>query len=561
MFAKCAYRVLAWGLFAALMFSAQPPAQASSSHARIVRLSLVQGDVRFARSSNGDPLSDGKTAWEAAVLNLPMRQGYVLATDSGRAEVEFENGAMAFLSDHTVLEFYDLSLNDGALTTRLVLRQGTGSFYVNPVSADYFSVTGGDFTVEATGKTHFRLDNFDDGSTVEVLKGRLNVLRNKETTPLDKGQSFTAKAGDDAAPLIGRLPDEDDFDRWVSGRVDSVVTATRASLQYTSYSPYTAGFADLTTYGSWFPVGGYGACWRPFGVGLGWSPYSSGSWYFDPFFGWLFFGNAAWGWAPYHYGSWLFQPGLGWVWYPGGFNGFGPNRWRSVNAVFVRAGGTLAAVPAHPLDARGKTPVNLANGAVSVTSRAGESVVSDSREKWRVVKSPSRTEVSATAFTAATPPARLSRSLVAAAPASRSAAVGGDSSIVFDSRERRFVNNESAPQAASAPARPASGNLPPPMVDRMVTAGQPPVAPRAAPSVPAAPVTARVPGVPPPSRAVTAPPPAPRAVTPPAPRGSAAGRGNSESTGGSSAGSSRGGGSPHPVPAPSSAPRSGGRPR
>jgi len=65
---------------------------------------------------------------------------------------------MAFLSEGTVLEFYDLSLEDGAKTTRLVLRQGTASFYVNPSNGDYFSVTGGDFSVEADGRSSFRLD-------------------------------------------------------------------------------------------------------------------------------------------------------------------------------------------------------------------------------------------------------------------------------------------------------------------------------------------------------------------------------------------------------------------
>src|SRR5438309_11350909 len=127
-------------------------AYADSGHARIVRLSLVQGDVRFARDVKGDPLADGHGDWEAAVLNLPIRQGYVVATDNGRAEVEFENGAMAFLKENTVLEFYDLSLNDAARTTRLVLRQGSASFYVNPAGGDYCSVTGGDFTVEADGR-------------------------------------------------------------------------------------------------------------------------------------------------------------------------------------------------------------------------------------------------------------------------------------------------------------------------------------------------------------------------------------------------------------------------
>jgi len=59
------------------------PTRADSSHARIIRLSLVQGDVRFTRDVHGDPLTSDKATWEGATLNLPIRQGYVLATDHG----------------------------------------------------------------------------------------------------------------------------------------------------------------------------------------------------------------------------------------------------------------------------------------------------------------------------------------------------------------------------------------------------------------------------------------------------------------------------------------------
>src|SRR5213079_3468449 len=158
------------------LFIGTHPTAADSSHARIIRLSLVQGDVRFARQTHGDPLSDSSATWETASLNLPIRQGYVLATDNGRAEVEFENGTLAFLKENTVLEFYDLSLKDGALITRLVLRQGSASFHVNPLEGDYFSVTGGDFTVESGSRATFRLDNFDDGSTVEAISGHVNEI-------------------------------------------------------------------------------------------------------------------------------------------------------------------------------------------------------------------------------------------------------------------------------------------------------------------------------------------------------------------------------------------------
>src|SRR5689334_15706432 len=105
---------------------------ADNSHARIVRLSLVQGDVRFAPTFHDDPFTDANAGWQAAPLNLRIRRVHVEATDNGRAEIEFENRAMLFLGENTVVEFYDLSLRGGDRITRLVLRQGTSTVYVNP---------------------------------------------------------------------------------------------------------------------------------------------------------------------------------------------------------------------------------------------------------------------------------------------------------------------------------------------------------------------------------------------------------------------------------------------
>src|SRR5260370_31025981 len=85
----------------ALVFAGAPPASADASHARIIRLSLVQGDVRFTRDVHGDPLTSEKALWEGATLNLPIRQGYVLATDHGRAAVEVEHWAIAVLAEST----------------------------------------------------------------------------------------------------------------------------------------------------------------------------------------------------------------------------------------------------------------------------------------------------------------------------------------------------------------------------------------------------------------------------------------------------------------------------
>ena len=444
------------GILAMIYGGAAGVAVADSSHARIVRLSLVQGDVRFTRDVKGDPLSEARSGWEEAVLNLPIRQGYAVATDAGRAEVEFENGAMAFLAENTVLEFYDLSSEDGGFTTRLILRQGSAEFYVNPGRGDYFSVTGGDFSVQAETRTTFRMNNFDDGSSVNVLHGKLTALANGKNTLLEKNQSMTLKAGEPDSLNVERIPASDDFDQWVSGRIESASTATNAGLQYSNSYNYTSGFGDLYTYGAWFPVAGSGNCWRPYGVGFGWSPFDYGSWYYDPFLGWSFIGGQPWGWLPYHYGGWLFRPGVGWVWSPsgsfGGGSGFGGGvgRWRPVTGVWVRSGGTVGIVPSHPLDVRGKPPVNISEGVFGVTTRgvSGRMPV-DSAAKWKVEGKPAK-DVMQNQLAESSAPGRVSRTMAAgggAAAGVRGATRERDSAIVYDRTERKFVN-VGTPQSA-----------------------------------------------------------------------------------------------------------------
>jgi FecR protein len=542
------------------LFAGVQPAAADSSHARIIRLSLVQGDVRISRDAHGDALADSSAAWETAELNLPIHQGYVLATDKGRAEIEFENGAMAFLKENTILEFYDLSLNDGARTTRLVLRQGSASFYVNPSSGDYFSVTGGDFTVEANGRSSFRLDNYDDGSTVETMKGHVSVLHKDKPTLLEKGQSLSLKAGDDASLSVGRLAEEDDFDRWVSGRVDSVATATNAALQYTSSPYYASGFADLYTYGSWSSCGGSGYGWRPFGVGAAWSPFTMGQWLWDPGFGWTWMSSQPWGWAPYHYGGWLFDSSCGgWFYSPPVLYGFpgGPrNRfprgvhppqpvYRPVTGVFVRNNGKMGIVPIHPLDEKGKTPLNLEHGVFSPVLAKGMSERISGGEfgqKWETLKSAPR-EALTSNLVATTPPARVSRTIVEGNSGARVISLSKDSSIAYDPRGHRFVNTNapatSSSSVSSVNARESHSENGQTGVVAGAHAGN--ASGRTVIPNPATASSSRSPSVPSVARTATPAPPARSMTPPPAPRSSGGERGGS--SGSSGRGSSWGGSS------------------
>ena len=551
-------------------------ASADSSHARIIRLSMVTGDVRFATETHGDPLTDSKANWDAAQLNLPIRQGYVLATDNGRVEVEFENGTLAFLKENTVLEFYDLSLKDGSLITRLVLRQGSASFHANPVSGDYFSVTGGEFTVEAGSRATFRLDNFDDGSSVEAVSGHVNVLHQDETTPLVKGQSLSMKAGASSVN-IGHDSKADEFDRWVSGQIDTVSTANAATLQYTNSPYYAAGFGSLSSYGSWSNCGGYGFGWRPFGVGYGWSPFTNGQWILDPSFGWTWDSFDPWGWAPYHYGGWLFDSGCGgWFYSPpfgyGFYPGVGapirrfpprvhPPRpvYHPVTAVFVRNKGNIGFVPMHPLDAKGKAPLNLEHGILSPTASSDLSgrhgIAFSPGEKWETLKSAPKDAFN-NALAPTAPPVRVSRTVLESSGGVRVVSTSRDSSIAYDPKEHRFVNSNNAPAAASSErvVRGASEKVPAAGTARRdgnaTVAAAPPAGRNLAPPRNVAPPRNRV------------PPPVPRYSGGERTSVSGGGGGNwggSRSSGSSSASA---GGSMHsaPAPAPAAHASSGGHP-
>src|SRR5580700_10197841 len=66
-------------------------------------------------------------------------------------------------------------------------------------------------------------------------------------------------------------------------------------------------YSDLSPYGQWVDLAGYGWCWQPTVVAGNsqWQPYSDdGHWIYTDA-GWFWQSDYPWGWAPFHYGRWL----------------------------------------------------------------------------------------------------------------------------------------------------------------------------------------------------------------------------------------------------------------
>jgi hypothetical protein len=77
-------------------------------------------------------------------------------------------------------------------------------------------------------------------------------------------------------------------------------------------------YNDLSPYGTWISLEGYGWCWQPRAVVVNraWRPYCDGGHWTYTDAGWYWQSDYSWGWAPFHYGRWSMHDRCGWVWIP-----------------------------------------------------------------------------------------------------------------------------------------------------------------------------------------------------------------------------------------------------
>lgn len=310
----------------------------SYSYARIVRLSLVDGDVQIMR---GD-----QSKWEPAVANMPIQQGFALGTNDGRAEIEFENGGVIWLADHSVLQFTELALSDGGRITKVTLSQGTATIDANLAAADSFLVTTPHLEITPS-KSKFRVDLFSIGGSVSVFKGQISAGTPAGNKEIVKGQTLELNTNDSDQVAINHNPSKDDWDRWVDNRGSYLVNGADKSQKYAS-APYSYGMADLSNYGAWNFYDGFGYGWQPFGIGAGWMPFSAGQWGFYDGLGWTWLSAEPWGWVPYHFGSWVSAGAHGWVWVPGE-----NSRWNPAPVQWVGVGSRVGWTPVRTGSASG----------------------------------------------------------------------------------------------------------------------------------------------------------------------------------------------------------------
>ena len=304
---KYALSVLAIGTIAVAWLGAQ-----AESHVRIIRLSYVDGSVQMDRPGQG---------MERAILNTPVTEGLRLVTgNDGLAEVEFESNSSVRLGENSEVRFSKLIVNDaGARVNELEVVKGTVYFDTRSSKSDIFRVSAGNSTFSVSRDTQLRLSDDKGQVALSVMKGEAQLEDQAPEVKIRKKETLTLGAGNAAGYEIAKGVESGPLDRWNSER-----SAYQTEYSYNNYGGNSKlagfGYSDLSYYGAWSYLPGFGMAWQPYGLSswMGWNPYMAGAWTFCPGLGYAWASAYPWGWLPYHYGSWYYSGGgAGWYWLPG----------------------------------------------------------------------------------------------------------------------------------------------------------------------------------------------------------------------------------------------------
>jgi FecR protein len=272
---------------------------ATGSHARIVRISYVEGTVQL----------DG----ERATMNNPIKEGSRLVTGAdGVAEVQFEDSAAIRLASDTEITFSQLArLSSGEAITRVDLDEGEGEFLIPASSAGQFAVNARSKNILFAQPGRYRiLSTTASPLEIAVWKGEAAV-RDRESglaVRVQKNETFTLNPDDPGQYDLEKALVADDLDQWSNQRDQDLSTAL--SSTYTAPNPSVYSSPYISNGGGYYSqpylyggvdygVNAFGPC--PYGLGFGgWQPFwlaSSGCFNSGFFFGSPFFGS------PFFFGS------------------------------------------------------------------------------------------------------------------------------------------------------------------------------------------------------------------------------------------------------------------
>jgi hypothetical protein len=283
--------------------------------ARVVRISLITGDVTLKRAGNTD--------WERAKLNFALVEGDTISTGSNdtqsRVEIQIDARNFVRLGSNSMLKIVTLrdegvalGVAEGTVTVRLAKFDREHEYFeVDAPKSTLSAEKTGLYRVDVSREGRVRLSARDGGRARIYSETSGFALRDGRTAEL---MYEGADAGDWEFVATNAA---DPWDLWVSEREHYLAERLRYDTQY--YDQYVWGAEDLDAYGNWTYTTDYGWIWHPHQSAVNgyhdWAPYRYGTWCWVSPYGWTWVGYEPWGWAPYHYGRWVYYNNY-WAWCP-----------------------------------------------------------------------------------------------------------------------------------------------------------------------------------------------------------------------------------------------------
>ena len=250
-------------LVPAATFAASKTAPEQTIQAQVVRLSLVDGDVRIARDQQQGQAKNAD--WEKAVSGLPLESGFSVATGEGRAVIELQDASTVYLGPNSVLVLNDLTTIGTTPNTEVALLTGTATLHVHPIFAgEHFVLRAPTDTmvVQYPNRNDVRVSAYMDAlaltalNSAVVLPGQSGTAEAGQTTYYRAGKPVqVAEKGDEAAMH--------EWDKWVADQYTQRVAAYTTVMKETGLKTLVPGLDSLQGQGKFVDCGEYGKCWEP----------------------------------------------------------------------------------------------------------------------------------------------------------------------------------------------------------------------------------------------------------------------------------------------------------
>lgn len=238
------------------------PASSPRIYDQIVRLSLVEGDVRLSRGKEAEHATGGD--WGQATAGTPIETGFSLVTGKGRAEIEFEDASTVYLGENSVLTFNQLTATGGVPETDLMLVSGTATLNVKTEFAgEWFILRSpvGRITIRYPNVNFIRVNSYLDAMAITPQEDSI-LHSGSSQRKIIKGQTTIYKRDGQIVPGGAEIQNAE-WDEWAMERVIARRQAMSAAMKDAGLTSPIPGLAEMEDQGTFFACAPYGTCWQP----------------------------------------------------------------------------------------------------------------------------------------------------------------------------------------------------------------------------------------------------------------------------------------------------------